>query len=223
MNIQKIIKENHISEEYGFEINGYNIYVIRDEKYKPWFKCKDICKLLKYKNNTKAIIDHVTKNNAKLFGELKKNLKKSPKNSQPHTVFINKKGLIQLLMASRLSGMDKLCKMLGIKTIYRYKAKEIEILDELSIFFSELDIKYISQKITGKYKIDIYVPKYKLAIEIDEYDHKDRDIKYEGLREKYIKKTLDCKFIRCNPDEPNFNIIQLTAKITKHMINHLNS
>ena len=28
----------------------------------------------------------------------------------------------------------------------------------------------------------------------------------EEYREKYIRNTLQCKFIRCNPDDPGFNI-----------------
>ena len=31
----------------------------------------------------------------------------------------------------------------------------------------------------GKYRIDLYFPKYKLAIECYEFDHRDRDIGYE--------------------------------------------
>ena len=31
----------------------------------------------------------------------------------------------------------------------------------------------------GKYRIDLYFPKYKLAIEYDEFDYHDRDIGYE--------------------------------------------
>ena len=35
--------------------------------------------------------------------------------------------------------------------------------------------------VLGK-KLDLYFPKYKLAIEIDEYAHVDRDYKYEQCR-----------------------------------------
>ena len=30
----------------------------------------------------------------------------------------------------------------------------------------------------GKCRVDLYFPKYKLAIECDEFDHRDRDIRY---------------------------------------------
>ena len=54
--------------------------------------------------------------------------------------------------------------------------------------------------------IDFYFPKYKLAIEVDELGHKDRDQTKENKRQKDLKEYLDCKFIRINPDEKNFDI-----------------
>ena len=37
----------------------------------------------------------------------------------------------------------------------------------------------IHQFCPGKYRIDLYLPEYKLAIEWDEFGHRDRDIGYE--------------------------------------------
>ena len=47
------------------------------------------------------------------------------------------------------------------------------------------------------YRIDTYLPKHKLAIEIDELGHVDRTNDQE--RQLAIEKELDCKFIRINP------------------------
>ena len=63
------------------------------------------------------------------------------------------------------------------------------------------------------YKIDLYFPDYNLAIEVDEFNHKDRDKLYENKREEYIKEKLGCKFIRFNPDEKNFNIGNIISNI----------
>ena len=56
------------------------------------------------------------------------------------------------------------------------------------------------------YLIDFYFPKYKVAIEVDKLGHKDRDQTKENKRQKDLKEYLDCKFIRINPDEKNFDI-----------------
>jgi len=71
----------------------------------------------------------------------------------------------------------------------------------------------------GKYRIDLFFPEYKLAVECDEYGHKDRDPLYEKIREDFIL-SQGCKLIRYNPNEPIFdlsNVIQeiLTVILTK--------
>ena len=54
------------------------------------------------------------------------------------------------------------------------------------------------------YKVDFYFHDYKLAIEVDEFGHGDRN-NYDDERREEIKEELDCKFIRINPDEENFS------------------
>ena len=56
------------------------------------------------------------------------------------------------------------------------------------------------------YLIDFYFPKYKLAIEVDELGHKDRDQTKENKRQNNLKEYFDYKFIRINPGEENFYV-----------------
>ena len=65
----------------------------------------------------------------------------------------------------------------------------------------------------GKYRIYLYFPKYKLAVECDEFDHRHRDIEYEVERQKRIKKLLNCTFVRFNPDAKDFCILEVVNKI----------
>ena len=51
----------------------------------------------------------------------------------------------------------------------------------------------------------IFIYDYKLAIEVDKYDHCDRYIAYEIKRQEAIEKDLGYEFIRIIPDEENFN------------------
>ena len=71
----------------------------------------------------------------------------------------------------------------------------------------------IQQFSVGKYRIGLYFPKYKLAIECDEFHHRDRDIGYEVERQKYIEKLLNCTFLRFNPDAKDFCILEVVDKI----------
>ena len=65
--------------------------------------------------------------------------------------------------------------------------------------------------------VDLYFHKYKLAIEIDELGHNDRNIDYEIQRKKALEKELDCVFIRINPNAIDFNIFKEISKIHRHI------
>ena len=67
------------------------------------------------------------------------------------------------------------------------------------------------------YRIDLYFHKYKLAIEVDELGHNDRNIDYEIQRQKALERELSCVFIRINPDEKDFNIFKEINKIHRHI------
>ena len=63
------------------------------------------------------------------------------------------------------------------------------------------------------YLIDFCFPKYKLAVEIDELGHSDRDSVKENKRQTEIVKYLDCKFIIINPDEKDLGAYDRLGKI----------
>ena len=67
------------------------------------------------------------------------------------------------------------------------------------------------------YRIDLYFHKYKLAIEVDELGHNDRNIDYEIQRQQALERELNCVFIRINPDTVDFNIFREINKIHRHI------
>ena len=68
------------------------------------------------------------------------------------------------------------------------------------------------------YRIDFYFHKNKLAIEVDELGHNDRNPGYEIQRQRALETELDCVFIRINPDENDFNIFKEINEIHRHII-----
>ena len=57
-----------------------------------------------------------------------------------------------------------------------------------------MNIDYAEQYQVDNYKIDLYIPKYNIAIEIDGEGHKyKRD--YDKIRQKYIEKQIHCNLI----------------------------
>ena len=83
-------------------------------------------------------------------------------------------------------------------------------------FSNALNIK--RQKKIGTYYIDLYFEDYKLAIECDEYDHKDRDEIYERSREQYLLEQK-ITIIRYNPNQKNFDLSYVFRIITQLLFN----
>lgn len=80
----------------------------------------------------------------------------------------------------------------NIKGLAFIGKNEKALLDYLELCFGE---EIIRQYRVKRYSIDGYIPKYNLCIEIDETEHlwkKEKD----KIREDYIKKTLNCNFLR---------------------------
>ena len=73
----------------------------------------------------------------------------------------------------------------------------------------DLKNKTIEQFVVGDYRIDLYFPDERIAIECDEDNH----IRYKNdpEREAFIIQILHCSFLRFNPDEPGFNIGEVIA------------
>ena len=61
--------------------------------------------------------------------------------------------------------------------------------------------------------IDFYLPKRKLAIEVDELGHEDRKQNKENKRQKELEEHLKCTFIRINPNEKDFSAYGGLGKI----------
>ena len=94
--------------------------------------------------------------------------------------------------------------------------KEQTVLKSLKDAFEGEDMQ-IQSSVLG-YRIDLYFHKYKLAIEVDELGHADRNLSNEIERQKVLEKELDCVFI---PElilmEKNFNLFKEINKILRYI------
>ena len=65
----------------------------------------------------------------------------------------------------------------------------------------------------GSYRIDLYFPEQKLAVECDEYGHNQyNDIK-EAVRQQFIQEQLQCRFHRFNPHSIGFCLHSLICQL----------
>ena len=133
--------------------------------------------------------------------------------SSKHSMYIHEDILIPIIMQSRLSDSKtiKFRSDLGFNQINLILKKEQSVIESIRDTFKGEDIQI--QYIVLGYRIDLYFYEHKLAIEIDELGHNDRDTDYETKREREIKNELNCVFIRTNPDAANFNISELNNQI----------
>jgi len=197
-NIKENIKEIIISPIHKFR------YIKKQNDI--WFVAKDICDILGLSNITNALRNIPEK-------WIKKEIIKSTYNSQNMNV-INITGLKKLLQSTRSKNTDLITKSLSILNInfdIIFTCKEASCLNIICKSFENFSQKLQYQ--VNKYRIDLYFPEYKLAIEVDELNHENRNTLYENERQTYLEKNLGCEFIRFNPDEKNFNIGNVIKKI----------
>ena len=117
--------------------------------------------------------------------------------------------------------MEKEEQRKNFRAILGFREHDIMLTKEQSVLKSVTDAfegenMQTEYSVLG-YKIDLYFHDYKLAIEVDEKGHKDRNFDHEIRRQKTIKEKLGCEFIRIYPDEENSNIFKAINEIHRHI------
>ena len=105
---------------------------------------------------------------------------------------------------------------LGFKNQDPIMTQEQSLLTKIREIFSTEEITF--QHFVLGYSIDAYFLKYKLAIEVDERGHNDRDLESEIERQKALEKELGCKCIRINLARENFNINNEISRIHNYIL-----
>ena len=122
-----------------------------------------------------------------------------------------------MIMSCRVSTPEAIeCRSkLGFKRNEVMLSIEQSVISKTTKLFS--NEKILLQHSALGYRIDLYFPKHKLAIEVDKKGHTDRDKRKENEREKKIKEKLDCKFIRINPDGKDYYEYVKFGEINNHI------
>ena len=96
-------------------------------------------------------------------------------------------------------------------------SKEQPLVPKIMKLFTNEQI--LPQNSVFSYKIDLYFPEHKLAIEVHEKRHIDRAVHKEIQRQKAIEKELDyeLKFIRINPDKKDSDFYVEIGNIYNHI------
>ena len=137
---------------------------------------------------------------------------------EANAVYLTADGLKQLALRSFKPESMAMAEELGFELVTKYTRKEQEIVGQLRVFLEGLSVVSEYQKTVGRYRVDMYLPSHRLALEIDEFGHRHRDPAYEQCREDFIRKALGCDFMRVNPDAPDFSIFKLCAQLASRIM-----
>lgn len=70
----------------------------------------------------------------------------------------------------------------------------------------------------GNYRIDLYLPEVRLAVECDEQGHAPYDQNAERAREDAIRASLGCTFLRFDPAEPGFDLARVVGDVLSRLL-----
>ena len=185
----------------------YKIRVVETDE-NSWFVAKDIAQILGIKNNGSFV--------ANLKTEQKQLIKLDTKRGKQTLSCIDKEALIKCIGGCRKVSenvINELCKTLNINIqIIRVERVETAYLQDI-IDTLPFSIESIREFKVGKYRIDLYIPQYKIAIECDENEHKGYNQLNEEKRDKFLMHQLQCKFIRFNPHKKDFNVLTVIKEV----------
>ena len=190
-----------------YENNG--IEAIGDNMGNLWLNEKHIEEELGHKNLAVVTIkcDSVYK---KHRYELVNNPEK-----QPNRRFLRSDLALKIIMNCRTDESCNLKRNLVFNLYDVINTKEQTVLESIKEAFQGEDMQ--TQYPTLGYRIDLYFHKYRLAIEVDELGHANRNLSDEINRQKALERERNCVFIRINPDEKDFNILREINKIHRHI------
>ena len=119
-----IMENNKIIIKDYFESK---VTIILDENNTAWFKGCDVATILGYGNSREAMKKPIDMEDKKKMKEIMPSCGVTSLISQPHTTYINEKGLKSLVCKSRMSKSIDLAKLLQIDiNNHKYERKESE-------------------------------------------------------------------------------------------------
>ena len=131
--------------------------------------------------------------------------------------FIHNDLALKIIMDCRTDESCNLKRNLGFTLHDVINTKEQTVINSIKDAFEGEDMQ--TQYTVIGYRIDLYFHKYKLAIEVDELGHADRNIDNEIDRQRALEREISCVFIRINPDEKDFNFFKENTKYMDTLIN----
>lgn len=163
--------------------------------------------------NSRDIAERFDKQRKHVNEAIKNLIKKNPELSKHfiESLYVSNRGRYEKQYEMDDTGAEILTNK--FKYNVRSARFEYKYLNEIEDFLSMMNIDYIEQFPVDNYKIDLHIPKYNIAIKIDEKEHKYKR-NYDKIKQKYIEEQLHCKFVRVKEGESCGSVI---ARIIKEL------
>lgn len=174
-----------------------------------WYHANTVAKECGYKDPKRAITMHVPKDLCKVYSSfIEGNTGAIANSNHQNTRYINTQGVRALVAKSRTLESIAYDAKLGVDTQhFKIETAEMATIEYLTTVF---DGEHMEQQFSvGRFRIDLYFTKYKIAVECDEYDHQDRDAQKEYERQEFITKQLGCRWVRFNPHNKTFSMAKV--------------
>lgn len=189
---------------FEFSSNKVRVVTIDGE---PWFVARDVLEALGSKSRTNDVKAMVKEDLGDGYDTVVPILDSLGRKQEVTT--INKKALGLLLSKSRKPLAQEMMEALGLQEI-SVKTKEgetIQIIKNTLVHLSPIEQFFVSG-----YRIDLYFPLHRIAVECDELHHKYRE--YQDMdRQDAITKVLGCEWVRYRPEEAGFCIGKVLNQI----------
>jgi len=209
----KFIDEPETLSTYSYISNGLCF---------EYFVGYELTAMLDYKNTAQSVKNLVSKCNQLPFREYPGI--KLP-NLNPKAILITRDGVEEILLSTRKLITPSMKYILTKFSFNLTNNKKLSPEQQnLSFITNAFKIEEaIPQYPVGKYRLDLYFPKYKIIIECDENGHADRHPDKEHDREIFVNKELGItmdNWVRFNPDAKMFNIASVIGQIYLRIIKH---
>ena len=179
-----------------------------DEKNQLLFCAKDVGLLLNRKNIRPSL------QNFSLDDKMIKKIQ--TKGGLKELIFLTESGLKRFLCVSRSPAIVPHAKVFNIDVHdHHFKSIESSTIGKLLKIFNGTEM--ITQFQCHTYKIDLYFPLYRIAVECDEDFHRNT-MKADKERQSCLESMLSCHFIRFYPESKNFDIHEIANQIFRRMV-----
>ena len=138
---------------------------------------------------------------------------------QVNRIFIDEKLAVKLIANWKTTSDYKFRTRSGFKQYDVILAKQQSVLTKIMISFEWENMQTKYKVLT--YRIDMYFHDYKLAIEIHDNGHSDKNIDYEIRTQKAIEQQFRCRFIRTDPKRKTLIFLELSVKYLDTLNNRL--